>query len=377
MADPTEPQSRPVVMRPDGWERCSGCHTWHPASAFGPHKGRPNGLSAMCRESANEAGKRSHAKKRGGAYRPRVCEAVKADAPDGMTWCNIHKRYCLTASFTKEPRKANGLQSSCIKAQTERRQERTRAIGTTRFFTGEPCIRGHIAERQASNGGCVECLRLTVERHIEKTGGQDVYRKREAERTQRYEAKVGKEARDAQKSAARLRLLDKDPEYERRKALAWNKANPEKAKISSTRYRRNNPEKMKALLDRWKAQNPERILALARAGDARRRAREQGNGGSYTADDVFELFRKQNGECAYCDNPHPVMEIDHVHPLSKGGRNDKDNLVLACRRCNRQKGAKLLEVFESEIGRKMKVFSDYAGLVTYELIDDSYRDGTE
>ncbi len=31
------------------------------------------------------------------------------------------------------------------------------AAGKTRYFTGAPCKRGHIAERQTSNGGCVEC----------------------------------------------------------------------------------------------------------------------------------------------------------------------------------------------------------------------------
>lgn len=117
MADPTEPQLRPVVTRPDGWERCSGCHTWHPASEFGLNRSRTNGLNAMCRSSAQEAGRRSHAKKRGEAYTPRVVEAVKAAAPDGMTWCNIHQTYCPTDRFVKEPRKHNGLQSSCTLAQ--------------------------------------------------------------------------------------------------------------------------------------------------------------------------------------------------------------------------------------------------------------------
>lgn len=32
--------------------------------------------------------------------------------------------------------------------------------GLTRFFTGEPCIRGHIAERSTSGGMCRECEKL-------------------------------------------------------------------------------------------------------------------------------------------------------------------------------------------------------------------------
>jgi hypothetical protein len=29
--------------------------------------------------------------------------------------------------------------------------------GSTRYFTGEPCGRGHVAERYTARGNCVEC----------------------------------------------------------------------------------------------------------------------------------------------------------------------------------------------------------------------------
>lgn len=32
------------------------------------------------------------------------------------------------------------------------------AAGLTRYFTGKPCPSGHVAERAAKTGGCVECL---------------------------------------------------------------------------------------------------------------------------------------------------------------------------------------------------------------------------
>ena len=34
------------------------------------------------------------------------------------------------------------------------------------------------------------------------------------------------------------------------------------------------------------------------------------------------------------------LEWDHVIPLARGGTNDADNIVLACRNCNRSKGSK-------------------------------------
>ncbi len=45
--------------------------------------------------------------------------------------------------------------------------------------------------------------------------------------------------------------------------------------------------------------------------------------------------------CEYCRAPESVFnfnfEIDHFIPLSKGGKDDLENLVLACRACNAYK----------------------------------------
>ncbi len=37
----------------------------------------------------------------------------------------------------------------------------------------------------------------------------------------------------------------------------------------------------------------------------------------------------------------PGLEIDHVYPEALGGSSEPENLVLACRRCNRSKGTKV------------------------------------
>lgn len=38
-------------------------------------------------------------------------------------------------------------------------REEARRIGMKRYFTGDPCIHGHIDERYVSIGGCAQCLR--------------------------------------------------------------------------------------------------------------------------------------------------------------------------------------------------------------------------
>lgn len=51
---------------------------------------------------------------------------------------------------------------------------------------------------------------------------------------------------------------------------------------------------------------------------------------------VLELY---NGHCAYCHETSDDMTLDHVIPLSKGGRHHISNVVPACRACNGRKGA--------------------------------------
>lgn len=51
--------------------------------------------------------------------------------------------------------------------------------------------------------------------------------------------------------------------------------------------------------------------------------------------------------CAYCANPcTECATIDHLIPLSRGGDNRLENLVMACRACNELKGDLLVEEFQ-------------------------------
>lgn len=45
------------------------------------------------------------------------------------------------------------------------------------------------------------------------------------------------------------------------------------------------------------------------------------------------------GRCHYCGRPTPKAELtmDHVVPLTRGGRSSKGNLVACCKECNNRK----------------------------------------
>jgi 5-methylcytosine-specific restriction protein A len=45
------------------------------------------------------------------------------------------------------------------------------------------------------------------------------------------------------------------------------------------------------------------------------------------------------GFCHYCGNKFPTQELtmDHIIPLSRGGKSTKCNVVPCCRQCNQEK----------------------------------------
>jgi len=53
----------------------------------------------------------------------------------------------------------------------------------------------------------------------------------------------------------------------------------------------------------------------------------------------FEVFKRDGFQCAYCGKtpPQVTLEVDHVDPKSKGGKDDINNLVTARFDCNRGK----------------------------------------
>ncbi|MBI4615916.1 MAG: HNH endonuclease [Planctomycetes bacterium] len=52
------------------------------------------------------------------------------------------------------------------------------------------------------------------------------------------------------------------------------------------------------------------------------------------------IYRRDSYTCQYCGAQPgtPELSIDHVLPLSRGGKNTWTNCVLACLRCNKRKG---------------------------------------
>ena len=57
------------------------------------------------------------------------------------------------------------------------------------------------------------------------------------------------------------------------------------------------------------------------------------------------LLEKFKRKCVYCGKTDIPLEIEHIIPKSRGGTNRIDNLTIACRNCNQEKGNKTATEF--------------------------------
>lgn len=59
----------------------------------------------------------------------------------------------------------------------------------------------------------------------------------------------------------------------------------------------------------------------------------------------MDLFNQQGGVCYLCQKVFEFkgMELDHVIPISRGGKHEKSNCKMACVKCNRSKGSRTPE----------------------------------
>lgn len=183
------------------------------------------------------------------------------------------------------------------------------AAGATRFFTGLPCPRGHIAERLVSNRHCIMC-------NSERNSTPENKEKRRI-RSRRNYASASPEAIEARR-ARQLLKRSKKP----------------RSPLSETQRAHANLKKKE-----WREQNPERV----RIHQRNRRAKILASGGMHTPDDISHIYDQQCGKCAqpWCRKKlKTTWHVDHIIPLFLGGSNARQNLQLLCAPCNRSKGKK-------------------------------------
>lgn len=185
-------------------------------------------------------------------------------------------------------------------------------------------------------GHCKGCAALERERYKERQRERDKQRSVEhrAEHLERHRAYY--QAHKEKWSSKR-----NDPEWV-----------AHRAEFAHENYVANRDDRILANKE-WARNNPERVRLRRTAANQNRRARALKIDGRICVADIAALIVSQTDEnglhCAYC---YEVMEkptLDHIVPLKRGGTNWPINLCIACRKCNRGKGAKLLSEWKPDL----------------------------
>jgi hypothetical protein len=177
-----------------------------------------------------------------------------------------------------------------------------RVSGLKRYFTGKPCVKGHVSERTLDRH-CIVCVSFKNKNY---------------------------------------RVMN--PEKVNRFGTEFRASNPEYFK----RWSADHPGRMAEYHAKWKDNNPELLR--------KRRIIYQHKRRSLSAECLSiglsdKLLVMQRGRCACCKiRIGKAFHLDHIHPLSKGGANKDWNIQLLCPGCNLAKHAKHPVDFMQERG---------------------------
>jgi 5-methylcytosine-specific restriction endonuclease McrA len=247
------------------------------------------------------------------------------------------------------------------------------AQGLTRYFSGETCPQGHVAERFVTSYACVAC---TISRADERRSSVRATKRAARPKPKQPNRVISR--KDAQTQglvryftgypckrshlAERLvsdkacmmcmRLRKSGPDYAA-KLRARYARNPDKYKAMVTAYTEANRAKVRERRRKHREANKERLYAETRAwakanprkrrvGERNREARERGAIGTHTFADIQDIGRMQEWRCAnqLCRVPVETgCHIDHIVPIALGGTNDRRNIQLLCAPCNQSKHA--------------------------------------
>ncbi len=74
----------------------------------------------------------------------------------------------------------------------------------------------------------------------------------------------------------------------------------------------------------------------------------------------FEVFKRDGFKCVYCGKtpPEALLEVDHINPKSKGGKDDINNLATSCFDCNRGKRAIPITIVPYQVSENLEILKE-------------------
>ncbi|MER6173748.1 RNA-guided endonuclease IscB [Streptosporangium sp. NPDC001681] len=160
----------------------------------------------------------------------------------------------------------------------------------------------------------------------------------------------GRAIRDRLSARAALRRGRRSRNLRHRAPRFLNRTKPKGWLAPSLRHRVDTTLSWVARLTRWapvRAVHVERVAfdthALSAGKPLQGVEYQQGTLAGYEVREY--LLATWGRACAYCGASGVPLNLDHIHPRSRGGSDRISNLTLACIRCNQAKNATLVEVF--------------------------------
>lgn len=191
----------------------------------------------------------------------------------------------------------------------ENARAEAKARGFKTYWTGVPCKHGHLAERKTSSRGCVECGRIERRAFIAR------YPEKEKAQITKWRAS----------NLEKIRIYREDNRGRQRiTGAAWAEANRDHKLAKGAKWRATNRERHKKLIAAWNRKNPGKV----KAKNARRRA------------------RKLNALCTCCTSREVAAvyinrpkghDVDHIRALALGGLECVKNLQVLPRAVHRVK----------------------------------------
>lgn len=165
-----------------------------------------------------------------------------------------------------------------------------------------------------------------------------------------------RETHQEQISQQKRRWRETNLDHARAKSREWSEKNKNRAKENHRRWRGENKERLRqahqswveenierhqANQKRWRINNPHAVINY----NTRRRA-AIGNS-IITCEQWRSLMMEYGFKCFYCSETLIAANrsLDHIIPLSRGGRHHVDNLIPCCRSCNSSKKDRIYPVW--------------------------------
>lgn len=136
----------------------------------------------------------------------------------------------------------------------------------------------------------------------------------------------------------------------------WKAANREKIAESNSRYRKANPAKVAVIKARYN-KKPSTKAVFHERRRLRRASQRYETESKFSLSDWRAVLAAFNHRCAYC-GCDGRMTIEHLEPLSRGGTNERGNIVPACLSCNSRKHAKTVEEFAPHLAPAIRRVAD-------------------